>query len=304
MWKTSWKINGRQEWKSNVKEGNGRHTFDDGKVYDGYGPQLKRRETTMSEMPWHFLLRKFEADRMVDYCMAPRCFGLLFFVNQNAAMEVSLNFPKKKILSVASALVSGRWLWIWRCQLEKSGVLPLMWVRVREALGLFFGTLDRNKATATNLPVFLPKKTSKLRLYRHFRPGGHSEARPCAAKVVFFLGTWLSKWFFVFLVCIWSCLKIGGRNSVSPPNSAINLFLWIQVMKPPKPGRESKPLWDQYTWASLKGLQIGLVWSRHLLLVTWIEKDGRINRFVGNIRELVCELILLMTEIRLTSWGW
>ena len=32
--------NQRQEWKSNVKEGNGRHTFDDGKVYDGYGPRF------------------------------------------------------------------------------------------------------------------------------------------------------------------------------------------------------------------------------------------------------------------------
>jgi len=51
------------------------------------------------------LLRKFEADRMVDYSMAPRCFGLCFWTNQNAAMEVSLNFPKKKILSVASDLV-------------------------------------------------------------------------------------------------------------------------------------------------------------------------------------------------------
>ena len=27
-----------QEWKGNVKEGYGRHTFDDGKVYDGSGP--------------------------------------------------------------------------------------------------------------------------------------------------------------------------------------------------------------------------------------------------------------------------
>ena len=28
-----------KEWKNNVKEGHGRHTFDDGKVYDGFASQ-------------------------------------------------------------------------------------------------------------------------------------------------------------------------------------------------------------------------------------------------------------------------
>ena len=95
-----------------------------------------------------------------------------------------------------------------------------------------------------------------------------------------------------------------GEKLSFPPKQCHQLEIFVDSSyETTKPGRESKPLWDQYTWASLKGLQIGLVWSRHLLLVTWIKKDGRIDsepfdvRFVGNIGELVCELILLMTEI-------
>ena len=50
-----------QEWMGNVKEGHGRHTFDDGKVYDGSASWPKLRSWPPP------LCRKFEVDRMVEY---------------------------------------------------------------------------------------------------------------------------------------------------------------------------------------------------------------------------------------------